>query len=244
MLPLHQPAVSGVRMRLTARTRPRRGEPSGSDSSRSESASVSASRCPDTSAPDSIRRRACEGPRSGRPKRRHDPCRVQVPRAELPGVAVAAPHHLVPALRGADVLEARPVGEVAEEVGHHPIGLLLPHHRPAACWPCAARRPSARPGAGARGPRCRTSRHPPRRRCPRPTSRAPSRRRSRSRPRGRRARRASSRGAPPPRPRRGRPRPRARSSCGPLSPARRPGTLRARSRRHQLDPVRGEQSWK
>ena len=64
-----------------------------------------------------------------------------------PLVAVAAPDLLVPVLRRADVLEARPVGEVAEEVGHD---VVVARRRRACCrrraCPAASPRPSARPG--------------------------------------------------------------------------------------------------
>src|SRR6185369_1862627 len=44
---------------------------------------------------------------------------LQVPDRELAAVAVAAPDLLLPIVGRSDVLEARPIGEVAEEVGNH-----------------------------------------------------------------------------------------------------------------------------
>src|SRR6185295_17139327 len=57
-----------------------------------------------------------------------DPAVIEVPDRELALVAIAAPDLLVPLLGRADVLEAGPVGEVAEEVGHHlVVGVLAEH---------------------------------------------------------------------------------------------------------------------
>src|SRR4051794_2322448 len=47
-----------------------------------------------------------------------DAVALQVPDRELATLAVAAPELAVPLVGGADVLDAGPVGEVAEEVGH------------------------------------------------------------------------------------------------------------------------------
>ena len=74
---------------------------------------------------------------------------------------------LVPLVGGADVLEAGPVGEVAEEVGDD---LVVARRRRACCrrrgCPAASPRPSARPGSGGRGRRSRRSSSRRRRRCP------------------------------------------------------------------------------
>src|SRR5436853_1985232 len=57
-----------------------------------------------------------------------DAVALQVPDRELAALAVAAPDLAVPLVGGADVLEARPVGEVAEEVRHDlVVGLGAEH---------------------------------------------------------------------------------------------------------------------
>ena len=181
-------------------------------SERSLPASAMRSRAALTSTPSaSIRRasaRSSERPTLRQPATR-PPCRYQT--RELAALAVAAPDLLVPLAGRADVLEAGPVGEVAEEVGDDVVvGVVAEHVAGDVRCPAASPRPSARRGSGGRGRRCRRSSSRRPRRCPAPRSAASSRRRSRRRPRSRPAGPASRRVA-----RRRRRRPR-RTRCSPL----------------------------
>ncbi len=67
--------------------------------------------------------------RSPHSKGGDNPLILQVPGGELPLVSIASPQNLVPALRGPNVLQARPVSEIAEEVGHLVKRPLLAQHR-------------------------------------------------------------------------------------------------------------------